>query len=162
MNEASESPDSEAESPSPTDQPLAAERYVSQGGGWSVVVPSRWEVVAKAETGGAFVGHGGIAEILIQPATGLALEKLAERQVKNIRSNWEGADEIESEIVQLPAGNAVRIAFATASNPDVGRLNVYFYFLELGDTQYVLSVRGGDRDLATIAAALAESLRITN
>ena len=150
---------SESESPS-GDEPADAGRYVSQGGGWSAVVPSGWEVGPETSTDAAFVARGGIAEVLVQPATAQPLEELAAQRINDISMNWEGAEDIESEIVPLPAGDAVRIAFSTASSANAVAGSVTFYVLEAGDTQYVLSVRGTDRDLATIAEALAESLRI--
>ena len=92
---------------------------------------------------------------------GLTLEELEAQKVGDL-SWWPGAVEIESDFVQLPAGDAVRVTMATTETPTGPRNGFILYVIEEGDTQYVTSVRGPhDTDeLLTEAEALAVSFVI--
>ena len=90
----------------PTAAPSAeGQLYVNEAQGWSVLVPAGWEVVGTDDSAG-FAADGLIAEILVSPSSGLTLQEL-EAQKVDLLSNWQGLESIESELVRLPAGEAV-------------------------------------------------------
>jgi hypothetical protein len=154
---------SAAASPSATPERTVAGLHVYQAQRWSVALPTGWEVVAENESGAALAhGDGGVAEILVAPATGLTMEDLQAQRVEEISSTWPGVGEIESDIVQLPAGDALRVTFETELNPGDLRGVFHLYVLEQGDNQYVISVRGSadNDDLRRVAEALAQSFAI--
>jgi hypothetical protein len=136
--------------------------YVNERHGWSIVVPPGWDV-REAPDGCcvALEREGAIAEVLVSPSGGLTLEELQAEKMAFFRT-WSGTDDHRSEIVPLPAGDAVMVTFRTSTNPDVGPGIFVHYAIPRGDTQFVISVRGREDDRALVAEAeqLAESLAI--
>lgn len=134
--------------------------YVNEAQGWSLAMPDGWDVGPETDTGAFLSGDEGYVEILLAPATGLTPEQREAQRVAHIRSTW-GVDEIESDVVSLPAGEAVRLMFETGEAQGPAAWYI-FYVFEEGDTQYVMSVRDSkDNDeLRAIAEALAESFAI--
>jgi len=151
---------SEPASPAPTADPSMTIVYVNEAQGWSIGMPDGWEALHETDSGAILGGDEGFVEILLAPATGLTPEQREAQRVADISSSW-GVDEIDSEVVSLPAGEAVRLMFemGTASHP---RAWYIFYVFEEGDTQYVMSVRDSkDNDeLRAMAEALADSFAI--
>jgi hypothetical protein len=135
--------------------------YVNEAQGWSIGLPDGWDVQAENATGAILAGEDGFLEMLLAPATGLTPERREERRLAEVSSTWPGVDEIESDVVALPAGEAVRLTFETGVAPDPPAWFI-FYVFEEGDTQYVMSVRGpkDNDDLPAIALAMAESFAI--
>ncbi|HET6745303.1 MAG TPA: hypothetical protein VFH90_05555 [Candidatus Limnocylindria bacterium] len=133
---------------------------MNEAQGWSIGVPTGWSVVAQNATGAALSGGEAFAEILLASATGLTLEQREAQRVTEI-STWPGVDEIESDIVSLPAGEAIRLIFETGVAPDPPARFI-FYVFEEGDTQFVMSVRGPKDidDLPAVAEGLAESFAV--
>lgn len=147
----------------PTAAASTQARYVSESGGWSVVLPPGWELMARDDqTDIALTRAGGIAEILVSPSWGLGLEQLEARTVEDL-SAWPGATEVEAELVRLPAGDAVWATLKTSS-PEHGPAVFTLYAIDDGDRHYAISVRGlGDgADLLAVAKALAESFAIND
>jgi len=136
------------------------ELYVNEAQGWSVTVPAGWEVVGTGESA-AFVKDGLIAEVLVSPSSGLTLQELETQKVEFL-SNWQGMVDIESELVRLPAGEAVWVTLESSVPDVVGQTTFTMYAIEEGDTQFVISVRAlDDRERVLAAAeALAESFAI--
>jgi hypothetical protein len=149
---------SQATSPTPTAAPSAREPYVHQAGGWSIVLPAGWEVVNENDTNAAFIDGNVIAEVLVGPSSGLALEELLAQRVDEITEGWQGAGEVQSDIVQLPAGDALYLTFPFGIETSSRGVFV-LYTIERGDKQYAISVRGPDVPLAEVEA-LVESFVI--
>lgn len=151
---------SEPASQAPSTDLSLAMVYVNEAQGWSIGVPTGWSVVAQNATGAALSGGEAFAEILLASATGLTLEQREAQRVTEI-STWPGVDEIESDIVSLPAGEAIRLIFETGVAPDPPARFI-FYVFEEGDTQFVMSVRGPKDidDLPAVAEGLAESFAV--
>lgn len=147
-------------SPSPTAVPSAQAVYVSEAQEWTFVVPPGWEVVAQRECCLALQRAKQIAEVLVSPASGLTLEQLAGQTVEDL-SAWPGADDVEAELVRLPAGDAVRVTLRT-TNPDTEPGVFVLYVTEERDRRYAISVRGpqDNGELLADAEALAESFAI--
>ena len=147
--------------PTPTADATAQARYVSEAGGWSIAVPPGWEVVFPE---GMFAASGGgaIAEVLVSDSWGLTLEQLKTRTLEDL-SAWPEAVEVETELVRLPAGDAVWAALEM-NGPEHGPAFFILYRMDDGDGLYAISVRGpGDgADLLPIAKALAESFAIND
>ncbi len=149
-------------SPAQTAAPSSPTVYVSETHGWSVVVPRGWEVVAQNDCCVALHRAGVTAEILVSPSGGLTIEQLQAEKVAFL-GTWPGTNDLRSEIVRLPAGDAVRATLRTTTNPDAGPGIFVLYAIEAGgDTQYVISVRGpqDDSELLADAETLAESFVI--
>lgn len=134
--------------------------FVNAAGGWSIVVPRGWKVAGNINGDAALTrGDGGIAEILVSPASNLTLEQLEAQKVDDL-SAWPGAEAVEAQIVRLPAGEAVRVSVTVESiGPNAEPLIFILYVIEEGEKQYAISVRGppDDPDLLDDAEALAES-----
>ena len=145
----------------PTATPGAGELHVGSGELWSIVVPTGWEVVAENDSSTALSRGQAIAEILVAPSSGLTLEKLEAQEVSYL-STWPGTGEIESDVVRLPAGDAVRVTMATTETAAGPRNGFILYVIEEGDTRYAISVRGPHNtdELLTEADALVESFAI--
>jgi len=161
---ASSAPTAEATTASPaqTTAPSAPTVYVNETQGWSIVVPPGWEVEAQDDCCVALHRDGVIAEVLVSPSGGLTLKELQAQKVAFL-GTWPGTDDLRSEIVRLPAGDAVRATLRTTTNPDTGPGIFVLYAIEAGgDTQYVISVRGpqDDSQLLADAESLAESFAI--
>lgn len=162
---ASSAPTAEATTASPAQAsaPSPPTVYVNETQGWSIVVPPGWEVlVAQDDCCFALHRDGVIAEVLVSPSGGLTLEQLQAEKVAFL-GTWPGTDDLRSEIVRLPAGDAVRATLRTTTNPDTGPGIFVLYAIEAGgDTQYVISVRGpqDDSQLLADAESLAESFAI--
>ena len=136
--------------------------YVNEAQGWSVVVPAGWELVAENEPWMALSGDDAIAEIGVLPSSGLTLRELEAQKVDELLSSWSGVDAIESDLVRLPAGQAVRVTLESTS-PDINSpVTFTLYLIEEGGSQYAISVRGPQDRAKVIAAgeALAESFAI--
>jgi hypothetical protein len=143
----------------PTPAASPGDVYVNEARGWSIVVPTGWELMENSIGDVALTRDQVIAEILVFPASGLTLEQL-QAQKQDDLSAWQGAGLPEAQIVRIPAGEAVNITMEIAhpnGNPGVFVL----YVIEKGEWQYVISLRGpqDDRVLAD-AEALAESFAI--
>ena len=149
---------SRAASLAPTIDPRMPTVYVNEAQGWSIGMPTGWNVGAENPTGAVLSGDDAFIEILLAPATGLTLEQREAQRVAEV-STWPGVGEIESDVVSLPAGEAVRLVFETGLAPPAWFI---FYVFEEGDNQYVMSVRGpkDNDELPTVAEALAESFAI--
>jgi len=143
----------------PTAEASAQAVYVNEAQGWSIVVPPGWEVAANSEGDTALTRDQVTAEILVSPASGLTIEQLEAQKVEEL-SAWPGVDGVEAQIVRLPAGEAVRASLETTTNAGPGVL--VFYWVEEGERQYVISIRGlqDDGDLLADAEALAESFAL--
>ena len=143
----------------PTAEASAQAVYVNEAQGWSIVVPPGWEVAANSEGDTALTRDQVTAEILASPASGLTIEQLEAQKVEEL-SAWPGVDGVEAQIVRLPAGEAVRASLETTTNAGPGIL--VFYWIEEGERQYVISIRGlqDDGDLLADAEALAESFAL--
>ena len=143
----------------PTAEASAQAVYVNEAQGWSIVVPPGWEVAANSEGDTALTRDQVTAEILVSPASGLTIEQLEAQKVEEL-SAWPGVDGVEAQIVRLPAGEAVRASLETTTNAGPGIL--VFYWIEEGERQYVISIRGlqDDGDLLADAEALAESFAL--
>ena len=143
----------------PTAEASAQAVYVNEAQGWSIVVPPGWEVAANSEGDTALTRDQVTAEILASPASGLTIEQLEAQKVEEL-SAWPGVDGVEAQIVRLPAGEAVRASLETTTNAGPGVL--VFYWVEEGERQYVISIRGlqDDGDLLADAEALAESFAL--
>ena len=152
---------SEPASLAPTADPSMSMVYVNEGQGWSIGVPAGWNVGPENATGAVVGGVDGFVEILLAPATGLTLEQREAQRVAEV-STWPGVGEIESDVVSLPAGEAVRLVFETGLAPNAPPAWFIFYVFEEGDTQYVMSVRGpkDNDELPAVAETLAESFAI--
>lgn len=148
-----------ASSLTPTSAPSTAVLHMNEAQGWSIVAPPGWEVVVQNESGTALTRDDAIAEILVAPSSGFTFEELEAQKVDDL-GTWPGVAEIESDLVQLPAGEALRVT--VESELATGSQVFYLYVIERGDTQYVLSVRGpqADEDLFADAEAFAESFAI--
>jgi hypothetical protein len=135
--------------------------YVNEAQGWSIEMPTGWNVLVENATGAALGGDDGFVEILLAPASGLTLEQREAQRVAEVNT-WPGAAEIESDVVSLPAGEAVRLIFETELPPNAPPAWFIFYVFEEGETQYVMSVRGpkDNDELPAVAEALAESFAI--
>jgi hypothetical protein len=57
-----------------------------------------------------------IAEVLVSASGGLTLKELQAQKVAFL-GTWPDTDGLRSEIVRLPAGDAVRAALRTTTNP---------------------------------------------
>jgi len=147
----------------PTAEASAQAVYVNEAQGWSIGVPPGWEVEANSVGDTALTRDQVMAEILVSPASGLTLERLQAQKVDEL-SAWSGVDGVEAQIVRLPAGEAVRVALETATNPNAEPDVFVFYVIEEGERQYVISVRGpqDDGDLLADAEAFAESFALTD
>lgn len=134
---------------------------MNEAQGWSIVVPTGWEVVADSAHGTALHREQVIAEILLAPSSGLSFEELEAQKVRDLRT-WPEGEAIESESVDLPAGDALRVTLGTTELGSSPASAFILYVIEKGDTQYVISVRGPHTkdDLLTEAEALAESFAI--
>ncbi len=151
-----------AEPPSPGPSP--GDRHENVAGGWSIVVPTGWEIVAETGDGNAALSRNdAIAEILVGSSSDLSLEELEAQKVEEISRVWTGASGIESSLVHLPAGDAVRVIFETAGPPGTDTRGIFIlYVIEEADTQYVISVRRTPAidGLLADAEAIAESLAV--
>ena len=146
--------------PSPEASPRDV--YVSERGGWSIVVPDGWELLPGPDQVGASLSRDqAIAEILVSPGRGLTIEDLQEDQVQFL-SSWPGAHDVESQIVSLPVGAAVRGSLET-TDPSAGPYVFISHLIERGEWLYGISVRGPKDagDLHAAANALAESFAIS-
>ena len=154
-------PSGAAASMTPMADPSVAGLHVSGTDGWSIVAPPGWEVVAQNDSGTALSRDDAIAEVLVAASSGLAPEAL-QAQKHDQFSTWPGVVGIESDFVSLPAGDAlsVRVTSELETGPQV----FYLYVIEEGETQYVISVRGPQKDhqILADAEALAESFAITD
>ena len=148
--------------PTPTADATAQARYVSEAGGWSIALPSGWEVVANHDGDLALSRADAIAEVLVSPSWGLGLEQLKARTVQDL-SAWPGATDVEAKVVSLPAGDAVWATLETSS-PEHGPAVFILYAIDDRDHHYAISVRGpGDgADLLPVAEALAASFAIND
>jgi len=148
-------------SPAQTAAPSAPTVYVNETQGWSIVIPPGWDVAAQDACCFALHRDGVIAEVLVSPSGGLTLEQLRAEKVAFL-GTWAGTDDLRSEIVRLPAGDAIRATLQTTTNPDTGPGIFVHYAIAEGDTQYVISARGpqDDSQLLADAEALAESIAI--
>ena len=150
---------SPVQAPTPTAEATAQPRFVSESEGWSIAVPPGWEVVSP---NGMFAASGGgaIAEVLVSSSWGLTLEQLETRTLEDL-SAWPEAVNVETELVRLPAGNAVWAALEM-NGPEHGPAVFILYRMDDGDRLYAISVRGprDGADLLPIAQALAESFAI--
>jgi hypothetical protein len=144
----------------PTSDPSGGELHANAAQGWSIRLPTGWDVVAESDSGTALTRSEAIAEILVAPSTGLTFEELAAQKLDEL-STWAGAADITSELVRLPAADALRVTMATEVATDSPGMFV-MYVLEEGDTQYVISVRGPQDtdDLLADVEFLAESFAI--
>ena len=134
---------------------------MNEAQGWSVVVPAGWEVVGTSDQWAAVSPEGAIAEILVGPSSGLTLRALEAQKVDELIASWQGLDDIESDVVHLPAGEALTVTLES-TNAEVGVIVFTMYLIEQGDRQYVISVRAPDDRNKVLAAAdvLAESFAI--
>ena len=71
---------SDAPSPAPTADTSIGELRVNAAQGWSVVVPTGWEVAAENAYATALYRGQAIAEILVGPSSGLTFEELGPRK----------------------------------------------------------------------------------
>ena len=136
--------------------------YVNEAGGWSVVVPAGWELGVGNDDAAFVTSDDYIGEIFVAPSSGLTLAELEVRKVDELLSTWPGIQDIESDLVRLPAGDALRITFESTSPDTNSRNALASYIIEHNDRQYVISVRGPyDRDQVLAAAeALATSFAL--
>ena len=134
---------------------------MNEAQGWSVVLPVGWEVVAQNDQWAAVSPEDTIAEILVGPSSGLTLRELEAQKVDELIASWPGLDDIESDVVRLPAGEALNVTLES-TNAEVGVVVFTMYLIEQGDRQYVISVRAPDDRDKVLAAAdvLAESFAI--
>lgn len=145
-----------------TAEATAEDVYVSEAGGWSIVVPDGWELETSPDQQGAVLFRDqAIAEILLTPARGMTIEQLQAQQVEFL-SAWPGAHDVESEIVRLLAGEAVRGSLRT-TDPNLGPYVFISHVIKKGEWVYGISVRGPQSagDLQGAAKALAESFAIS-
>ena len=133
---------------------------MSESGGWSIAIPAGWDVVSQTDGSVALSGTGGIAEVLVSPSWGLSLEELGARTVEDL-SAWPGVVDVETELVRLPAGDAVR-ATIESSTPESEPTIFTLYAMDDEAGHYAISVRGlrGGADWAAVANAIAESFAI--
>lgn len=146
----------------PTAEPRPQAIYVNETNGWSIVVPTGWEVATNSVGDTLLSRDQVIAEILVSPASGMTLEQLQAQRVGELRG-WPGMDAVEAHIVRLPVGEAVR-ATLEMTHPNGERAVFVSYAIEERERQYVISVRGpqDDGDLLEDAEAIAESFAITD
>jgi len=144
----------------PTAEPSPQGTYVNEAYGWSIVVPDGWRLEANLEGNVMLSRPQVIAEVLASPASGLTLEQLEAQRLDELRG-WPGMNAVESEIVRLPVGEAVRTVLEM-THPNGERAVLVTYAVEEGDHQYVISVRGplNDEDLLDDAEAFAESFAV--
>ena len=146
----------------PTADASPQDVYVNQVHGWSIVVPPGWEVMENGIGDTALTRDQVIVEILVLPATGLSLEELGAQRAEEL-GEWPGAGSVETELVRLPAGQAVRNTMEMV-HPN-GELGIFVaYLIQEGERQYVISTRGplDDGALVADAEALAESFAIND
>ena len=148
--------------PTPTPDATTQALYVSESGGWSIAVPPGWELISSYGENISLSRAGAIAEVMVSPSWGLGLEQLEARTVQDL-SAWPEAIDVETEVVRLPAGEAVW-ATLRMSGPEHGPLVLILYAMDDVDHHYAISVRGpGDgADLQPVAKALAESFTIND
>ena len=138
--------------------------YSSEAFGWSVVLPPGWQVAGDRPNGTALARGDAIAEVLVGPASGLPLEDLMTHKVAETKRIF-GVDEVVSEIVRLPAGEALQLTFPIRAADGTDRGGTFIlYLIEVGDTQYVVSVRSPEHvdGLLADATALAESFDVSD
>jgi hypothetical protein len=145
----------------PTPDPSTPMAYVNKGQAWSIGLPDGWTVERDDASGAILLADDAFAEILLAPASGLTPRQHEAKRLAEF-TTWPGAGEIESDVVSLPAGKAIRLIFKTAPGPNAAPSWFIFYVFEEGDTQYVMSVRGptDNEDVPAVAEALAESFAI--
>jgi hypothetical protein len=134
--------------PSPTAS-VAAGLYVNEAGGWSIMLPAEWEVASENGSDAFLIRDDMIAEVLVGPSTGQTLQELEAEKVEHL-STWSGAGNIESDIVRLPAGEAIKVSIKWANEIDSGVF--ILHMIEKGDRQYAISVRGPEVSAADVEA----------
>ncbi len=98
--------------------------------------------------------------VLILPSGGMSLDALESLNIAQIQTLPAFGGEIESERVELPAGEAVYLTYTLADGETGARIHQYLFVAE--GNQYWLTVTGrdGDPTLEADARAMAQSLEI--
>ena len=105
---------------------------------------------------GPDAGMGSNLNILSTPSMGLSLDFLEQANLAQLKALTNG--EIESERVQLPAGEAIHLSYSMSAGTGMPAPSIEQYFLLNGDKQLVVSITNAS---PADADAISRSIELT-